>query len=52
MSTIIQLLLEESKKAFEVLLENVTDELLAFDDYLVFLLKQANHYKVGRDDLI
>jgi hypothetical protein len=31
--------IEESKKAFELLLENVTDELLALDDYLIFLLK-------------
>lgn len=26
--------------------------MLALDDYLVFLLKQTVHYKVGRDDLI
>ena len=51
-SDVINTVIEQSKKAFELLLENVTDELLAYDDYLVFLLKQVNHYKVGRDDLV
>ena len=44
--------LEEPKQAFEVLLENVNEELMNQDDYLIFLLKHAINHKVNRDDLV
>ena len=35
-----------------MLLENVNEELMNQDDYLIFLLKHAINHKVNRDDLV
>ena len=43
----IYLAKKDSKSAFEVLAQNVTDQLALNDDYLIFLLKQAVHHKIN-----
>lgn len=42
---------KESKGAFELLAQNLNDQLAANDDYLIFLVRQCLNHKVSADIL-